>query len=415
MSPLRDRPDPVTLPVMRVALLMSVLVACAQEPAKQFDIVRPLSLQRCVPTFMPLSPNRTEMLVASRPVVLDFVVAAFLECDFGRREVEAITVELVDDAGAPIAARVEVQGSGATRLVKVSFTAPDGGSVHLRLVAEPTIGVFSQSLRVLRFTTRSWTELPTRSCDGLVDGPGGESLCVNDGRLEFANRVVPVDGVAVTSSLVWLVRPTTLDGCFSDGGTAVQVPLPERAWAVAARGRQVAVSSSRAIIVVDEAGGVRRPGLEPDLSPGPAIAFFDDDTLFTSHPGGFDRVALDGSVPVRPFAGRLPVQVMSEEGLWTIDSNETLTLQRFDGGRAQTPGFGVPPSEGFALPDRVPLLQPGGGAIPVVGVPVPAPDGGITIDVVELPANLSPTWLTSKWLFARHLTTRTLWMTPRVP
>lgn len=105
---------------------------------------------------------------------------------------------------------------------------------------------------------------------------------------------------------------------------------------------------------------------------------------------------------------------MSDEGLWSIDSNETLTLHRFDGGLARARGFGVPPSEGFALPDEVPLLRPGG-TIDLVGIPISAPDGGLSIDLVEVPPDLSPSWLTSKWLFARHRTTGTLWMTPRVP
>lgn len=399
---------------MRLALLMSLLLACAQEPAKQFEMVRPMTLQRCLPTFMTDDRNRVEVLVAGRPVSLEFTVTAFLDCDFGRREAEAISVELIDDAGAPVSAQVEVQGSGLSRSVKVAFTPQGTSSVYLRLAAEPTIGVFSRSFRVLTFTTRTWTELASRSCDGLIDGPSGESLCVNDGRLEFANRVERVDGVAVTSSMVWLVRSATLDGCFSDGGTAVQV-AQSRAWAVAARGRRVAVSSIDAITVTSEDGGVHRLSLRGHASFVQALAFADDDTLFTSHVGGFDRVPLDGSVPDRPFVGQSPYQTMSAEGLWSIDSNQTLTLHRFDGGRAQTPGFGVPPTEGFALPDRVPLLAPVAGTAVVVGIPVPAPDGGIAIDVVELPPDLSPSWLTSKWLFARHRTTRALWMTPRVP
>lgn len=401
---------------MRVSLLTLLLVACAQEgPARQFDIVRPISLQRCVPTFRADDFNRVEVLVAARPTTLQFVISAFLECDFGRREVESISVELIDDAGGPVATHVVVQGSGASREVWVTFTPPSAGSVHLRLAAEPTIGVFSRSFRVITVSTRSWTEVPSRSCDGLIDGPTGESLCVNDGRLEFANRVVPVDGVAVTSAMVWLVRPTSLEGCFSDGGTAVEVRLPSRAWAVAARGGKVAVSTVGSVIVADEAGVEHRLALDESVPLVQALAFADDDTLFTSHAGGIDRVSLDGSVPVRPLIGQAPYQTMSAEGLWSIDSNETLTLHRFDGGRAQTAGFSVPPTEGFALPDVVPLLRPGGGALPLVGIPVPAPDGGIVVDVVELPAALSPSWLTSRWLFARHRDTRTLWMTPRVP
>lgn len=401
---------------MRVALLMCVLVACGQEgPAKQFEIVRPITLQRCVPTFMVDDRNRVEVLVTGRPVSLEFTVTSFLDCEFGRREAEAITVELIDDAGAPVAAVVERQPSGLSRSLKIAFTPPGAGSVHLRVAAEPTIGVFSQSFRVLTFSTRAWVEAPARSCDGLIDGPSGESLCVNDGRLEFANRVVRVDGVAVTSSMVWLVRSPLLEGCFSDGGTAVQVPQPSRGWAVATRGRRVAVSSADGISVADESGGVLRLELG-DRSPLiQAVAFADDDTLFTSHAGGLDRVPLDGSLPERTGAHLIQYQTMSTEGLWSIDSNETLTLHRFDGGRAQTPGFGVPPIEGFALPDRVPLLAPVAGSIALLGIPVSAPDGGIAIDVVELPPDLSPSWLTSKWLFARHRTTRALWMTPRVP
>ena len=393
-------------------LLTWLLAACAEPPAKQFEIVRPLSLQRCTPTFMVASLNQNDLLGAGLPVELRFVVTAFIDCDFGPREVERISVELTDEAGAPIAAQVELQPQGRSQLLKVSFTSPASGSVHLRLVAEPTIGVFTQSHRVTRFSTRTWTELPTRSCTALVDGPGGESLCVNDGRLEFANRVVQVDGVAASSSMLWLLRPTSIDGCFPDGGTAVQVPLPSRAWAVAARGRQVAVSSAAAVTVVDEAGGVRTLPLAPGSSLVQALAFPDDDSLLVAQNGGFDRVSLDGSVPARPFAGRPPLLAMSDEGLWSIDSNDTLTLFRFDGGIARTFGFGVPPSEGFALPDHLPLLQPTFG---LVGIPVPAPDGGIAVDVVVLPQDLAPSWLTSKWLFARHRLTRTLWMTPRVP
>jgi len=371
-------------------------------------------LQRCTPTFMVISPSQADVLGAGLPVVLELVVTAFLDCDFGLRDAERISVELIDDAGAPIVAQVEVETRGRTRLLKVSFTSPAEGSVHLRLVAEPTIGVFTQSHRVLRLSTRSWTELPMRSCNGLVEGPGGESLCVNDGRLEFANRVVSVDGVAVTSSMVWLVRSTSIDGCFSDGGTAVQVPLPSRAWAVAARGRQVAVSSAGSVTVVDETGGVRTLPLALG-SFVQALAFSDEDSLLVAQAGGFDRVALDASVPVRPFAGRAPVLAMSDEGLWSIDSSETLTLRRFDGGMARAFGFGVPPTEGFALPDHIPILRPAGGTFGLVGIPVPAPDGGIAVDLVELPQALAPSWLTSKWLFARHRITRTLWMTPRVP
>lgn len=406
MRPSRAAWAPVTLLVG--------LAACAPPPATQFEIVRPLSLQRCAPTFMAQPRARLEALLADQPTTLDFVVSAFLDCESGRREVESISVELIDDGGAPIAALVDVEGRGPSRFVKVSFTAPASGTVHLRLVAEPTIGVFSQSLRILRRSSRTWVELPSRSCDGLVDGPGGEPLCVNAGRLEFANRVVPVDGVAVTSSMVWLAQSTMLEGFFSDGGTGVRVPLPTRIWAIGARGRQVAVSSFGAITTVDEAGAVRTLALQEGFLV-QALGWWDDDTLLIGNPSGFDRVSLDGSVPARPFAGQVPFQLMGTEGLWSLDSNETLTLHRLDGGRAQTRGFSSPPIESFALADRVPLLRPFDGTAVLAGVPVAAPDGGISVDVVELPPGLSPTWLTSRWLFARHRDTRTLWMAPRVP
>ncbi|MER2564522.1 MAG: hypothetical protein ABTQ32_27575 [Myxococcaceae bacterium] len=400
----------------RTGLLAVVLVVgCSAPPATQFDIVRPLSLQRCVPTFMVAEPARADLLVAGS-VTLDFIVQAFLDCDFGVRDLESFSVELTDDDGSPISTQVEqVPVNGTTRRVSVSFTARGSGSVHLRFVAEPTIGVFSRSYRVIAPSMRVWTQVPSRSCDGLVDGPGGESLCVNNRRLELAGQAIEVDGVAATASLVWLLRPSSLEGWLLDGGTAVRVPLPSRAWAVAARGHQVAVSSAVGITVVDEGGGVRTLGLSPGASMVQALAFADDDTLLVSQPGGLARITLDASVPARPFAGLVPAVTMSGEGLWSIDSNDTLTLTRRDGGRAQTRGFAPPPTEGFALPDQVPLLQPGGGTVALVGIPMPAPDGGITVDLVQLPPQVTASWLTSRWLFARDLSAGTLWMAPRVP
>lgn len=395
--------------------MVVVMVACAAPPATQFDIVRPLSLQRCVPSFMVVDPARAELLVAGS-VRLDFIMQGFLDCDFGRRHVEAVSVELTDDDGSPISARVEQMPiNDTTRRVSVSFTAQGGGSVHLRMVAEPTVGVFSQSYRVIAPSTRLWTQVPARSCDGLIDGPGGESLCVNNRRVELAGQAIEVDGVAATASMVWLLRPSSLEGWLLDGGTAVRVPLLSRAWAVAARGRQVAVSTAEGITVADERGGVRTLGLAPGASTVQALAFADDDTLLVSQPGSLDRVALDASVPARPFAGLVPAVMMSDDGLWRIDANETVTLTRPDGGHAQTRGFGLPPTEAFVLPDRVPLLQPAGGAVALAGLPVNAPDGGITVDLVQLPAHITPSWLTSRWLFARDLSAGTLWMAPRVP
>lgn len=401
-------------PLRPAVLAVVLVVACSAPPARQFEIVRPLSLQRCVPTFMVVEPARAELLVAG-PVTLDFIMRAFLECDFGLRDLESFSVELTDDEGSPIATQVEQElQPNMFRRVKVSFTTR-GDAAHLRLVAEPTLGVFSRSYRVIAPSTRVWTELPSRACDGLVDGPSGESLCVHDRRLALAGQAIEVDGVAVTASMVWLLRSSSLEGWFVDGGTAVRVPLPARAWAVAARGRQVAVSSAVGITVVDEGGGVRTLGLSPGASTVQALTFADDDTLLVSQPGGLDRLALDASVPARPFAGLVPAVTMSDEGLWSIDPNDTITLTRLDGGRAQARGFGIPPTEAFVLPDRVPLLRPGGGTVSLIGIPVTAPDGGITVDLVQLPPQVTPSWLTSRWLFARDRSAGTLWVAPRVP
>ena len=74
------------------------------------------------------------------------------------------------------------------------------------------------------------------------------------------------------------------------------------------------------------------------------------------------------------------------------------------------------PGAGLRLPDLVPLVSghraTGSG---LVGVPVPAPDGGIAVDLVEVPPELTLQWLTSKWLFATRQRDGALMRAPRLP
>ena len=399
---------------MRVATLL-VLVACA-PPAKQFEIVRPLMLQRCVPQFTASSSTGIDVLVVDEPVELTFAGSARLDCEFGIREAESISAELIDDSSAPVEVQTKVERSGSNWSVKVSVTPRRTGALYLRLVAEPSIGVFTQTLGVVRLSPRTWERVAGRFCDGLIDVPFGEPLCMRDGQLEFAGRQVFANGLAATDSMLWVSTSQRVDGWRVDGGEAfkaVSVDFP-LIGAIAARGRRLGVATLRTVTVVEEDGGLGHISLGTDRSAVHGLAFEDDDTLVVARGDRLDRVPLPAvgqTVSLPPLLDEPVFVRLGSEGLWSVDP-PVLRLRRFDGGVAETSGSDAPPIDHLLLPDRVPLLIPGS-TNRVFGVPVLTPDGGIAVDFVELPANTFPTWFTSRWLFARDSSTRELWRAPR--
>lgn len=409
-----------------VLLLVALSTSCAEPPAPQFEIVRPLSLQSCAPVFTTRSANEVDVLIADRPVELEFQVMAFLDCPLARVGLESISVTLVDDASEPIPARVEVIGFDPTvRTVKVSFVPFLTSAAQLRIVVEPSIGTFSQLLPVLQPSPRTWSDMPRRRCEGLLEGPGAAQLCVNGASVAFSNTAVDVNGVAVSPSMLWLFTATAFEGWRFDGGdAALAVNLPRtftRPSAAAARaGRLAVVTLGDGLMVFDEDGGVRSVRLQPQIPYIQGLAFLDDETLLLARTDRTDRVsleALDGGVLWLPGseAGEGFVAT-GDEGFWRGSFLRDLTLERFDGGRAVTTGRSVRPGVALKLPDLVPLVVVGRPMnSSLVGVPVPAPDGGIAVDVVEVPAGHTVQWLTSSWLFATRQRDGALVRAPRIP
>ncbi|MBL8932998.1 MAG: hypothetical protein JNM69_00505 [Archangium sp.] len=402
---------------MRLAPLLLMLVACTQPPASQFEIVRPLMLDRCVPSFSASSVSSVEVLRVDQPVVLQYSVLAVLECEWARRQAESISVELSDDSGGPLEVAVAKLPDGPNRFaVRLSFTPRVTGRLHLRLAAEPSIGVFTQSLRVVRVAPRTWEHLSGRSCDALLEGPSGVPMCVNGQWLEFAGQSVPMNGVAPTESMVW-VAGNDLSGWRVDGGQAVKaVSIPtEPVWAMAAQGHRLCTATANVLTLFEEDGGHATITLAPPDVLVQGVLFENDDTLIISRGTRLDRVplaALGGTVTVPMSEGQPLFGALGGEGLWELAG--VLRLHRFDGGIAETAGGDAPPFERLLLPDLVPLVSPGQSA-GLVGVPVQAPDGGIALDIIEPPPDTSVTWLTSRWVFARGLSSRELWRAPRAP
>ncbi len=407
-------------------LLLVLSTSCAEPPAPQFEIVRPFSLQSCLRVFMTRSPTEVDVLIADRPVELEFQVTGFLECAVGRVGLESISVTLVDDASEPIPARVEVLGFDPTvRTVKVSFVPFLTSAAQLRIVVEPSIGTFSQLLPVVQTSPRTWSDLPRRRCEGLLEGPGAAQLCVSGSSVEFSNRAIEANGAAVSSSMLWLFTPSAFEGWRFDGGAAALAVTHPRTFQTplssAARDGRLAVATvGDGLMVFDEDGGVRSVRFEQQLPIIEGLAFLDDETLLLARAHRTDRVslaALDGGVLRLPFSeAAAGFVVTGEEGFWRGSFLRGLTLERFDGGRAETTGRSVMPGVALKLPDLVPLVSAGRPMnASLVGVPVPALDGGIAIDVVEVPAGLTVQWLTSRWLFATRQRDGALMTAPRLP
>ncbi|MDP1918653.1 MAG: hypothetical protein Q8L14_20560 [Myxococcales bacterium] len=398
--------------------------SCAERPAPQFEIVRPFSLQSCVRVFTTRSPTEVDVLIADRPVELEFQVTAFLECARGRVGLESISVTLVDDASEPIPARVEVLGFDPTvRTVKVSFVPFLTSAAQLRIVVEPSIGTFSQLLPVIQTSPRSWTDMPRRRCEGLLDGPGAEPLCVRNRSVEFANRSIPANAAAASPSMLWLFTSSSFDAWRFDGGEAglvVSHPFTSRyPIAVAARAGRVVTALPDGVSVFDEDGGVRWAQIQPQSPSIQGLAFLDDETLLLARPGRTDRVpiaALDGVLTL-PASEVTDVFVLtSAEGFWRFSFEPGSTLERFDGGRASMPARGLRQAVGLTMPDLVPLMSVGRAAnTGLIGVPVPALDGGLALDIVEVPSGLTVQWLTSRWIFATRQSDGALVTAPRLP
>lgn len=376
--------------------------------------------------FTTRSPTEVDVLIADRPVELEFQVMGFLECARGRVGLESISVTLVDDASEPIPARVEVLGFDSTvRTVKVSFVPFLTSAAQLRIVVEPSIGTFSQLLPVVQTSPRTWSDLPRRRCEGLLEGPGAAQLCVRGSSVEFSNRAIEANGAAVSSSMLWLFTSSAFEGWRFDGGDATLAVSHPRTFqnpsAAAARpGRVAVVTFQDGLMVFDEDGGVRSLRIEPQIPIIEGLAFLDDETLLLARADRTDRVSLawlDGGVLQLPFSEAADgFVVTSDEGFWRGSFLRGLTLERFDGGRAVTTGRSVMPGVALELPDLVPLVGAGRAMnATLVGVPVPARDGGVAIDVVEVPAGHTVQWLTSRWLFATRQRDGALVMAPRVP
>lgn len=416
-------------PAVRVRgglLLLALSTSCAERPAPQFEIVRPFSLQSCARVFTTRSPTGVDVLIAGRPVELEFQVTGFLECARGRVGLESISVTLVDDASEPIPARVEVLGFDPTvRTVKVSFVPFLTSAVQLRIVVEPSVGTFSQLLPVVQTAPRSWTDQPRMRCEGLLEGPGASQLCVRGTAVEFSNRAIDANGAAVSASMLWLFTPSAFEGWRFDGGdAALAVTHPRTSQspsaAAAREGRLAVVTVGDGLMVFDDDGGVRSARLEPQLPIVQGLAFLDDETLLLARADRTDRVsfaALDGGVLQLPFSEAAEGFVVTgDEGFWRGSFLRDLRLERFDGGHAATIGRSVMPGVALRLPDLVPLVGAGRAMnATLVGVPVPALDGGIAIDVVEVPPGHTVQWLTSRWLFATRQRDGALVRAPRLP
>ncbi|MDP1918429.1 MAG: hypothetical protein Q8L14_19435 [Myxococcales bacterium] len=373
----------------------------------------------------------TTALVAALPFLLTYRVAGFLDCESGRREIERITVEVIDDSGQPLA---HIVGSNSDpfsdpsgRMLNVFFTPAAPGSVVVRLVAEPSIGVRQHALTVYQETPRPWSDTGL-DCDGLLERPDGGGVCVKGTRVEFSTPTGIVQKsfstAVVTDSMLWVFSSDGVEAWRFDGQqatpafTRTETFPSSSAPILATHGSQVAVSSFEGLTLYDEDGGLR------ELVRGPrgraqALRFLDASTLLLARGRRTERLALD-DLDASVVLDTDPMDSMpvlaGEDGFWRLDAvRNQVTLERPDGRvvEGQAPRASLAPTR--SLPDLVPLFRLGstGLEVTLVGLTVAMPDAGVTIEGVRLPRGVDATWLSSRWLYARR--DGSLIRTPRVP
>lgn len=389
-------------------------------------------LSRCRPSLTSTTSSQAEVLVTGRAVTRSFELTGVLTCASRSWEMESVRVELLDDDNRPIAhddwlsiQPQEPRPPVLARHLEVTFIPPATKAVHLRLVVEPSIGAIVHSMPVFQATPRTWVEEP-RTCDGLLEREAGAPICVRAGQIELVSSIglqrVDVVAAATTTSMVWLFRQySNFEGWRLTGDVATRAFIARTSFptSLATRGSRLVSGSDFGLSVFDEDGGVTSLTVFPPEPAILAVTFIDDATLLVARQGQLLRVPIvDGPLSLPAPVGEPQVASASDDGIWRKDvTSNVLELHRLDGGRADVrlpAGSSVAWPRG--VPDLVPVVRLGhsGPTSELIAVPVPAPDGGLALDFIELSDGVRPQWATSRRLFVTR-PDGTLLMTSRVP
>jgi hypothetical protein len=403
------------------------LLACAPEPARTFEIVRPLTPFDCLPVFRRRNHGPDPVQVVGERLQFETEFMTHLECPQGVIKPDSVVAEVFDADGQPVSAasRVDIQFTPATPALGASYSAflglefdvPDTTELRIRVQAEPTIGVATISMGVVSLVRRAWERVaePGTNVVGLLEGPSGWGPIPLDGEglvLPSGERA-PGSVFAVTSTDVWAFGNGRRTRWRPDAGLA-SWPTPD-CFRVSALGSSVAVFDREGLAVITEDGGRTAVISGQEFFDG--IHFSAPDLITVSRGGQVDRVNL--AQPQLPPPALRPVfGLSSPEGLW-LESPEGLALVQADGGMlvaGHVPGGAFLPSR--VTHDQVPLygLRLGANrwaaAVPLVR------EGRLMLEVIDVPAGLLPESASTRWVFARGVSSDqagSLWRAPRRP
>jgi hypothetical protein len=381
-----------------------LFAACGPEPAPNFEVLRPLAPFNCQRVFEPLGEPAQRVLFVGERVVLKARFVIELRCPQGPVQPDLVAAELRDDEAALVATSTSIDTRlfevGTTRryetTLELEFDVPATTRLSLRVSAEPAIGVVVLPFVVVPLRQRAWERLPD-GVDGLVEGPLGSAPTVvtTTGVLLPPGEVQRAEVLAATSSDVWLFTDDKRIRYRPDAGRSEWAS--PRAVAASPLGSSVVVSDAEGLALITEDGA--RQLVAPGASPFDVLHFATEQTVTLLRGGQLVRVDLREPGRLPPF-GLQEQALSSREGLWFRRGN-VLTLVDAAGRRT---AIDFPFLMTRVLSDPRREQVPAGAFVDAVArhfMVVPRRvDGGLELEVVQVPAGTSPAWATSTRLFA---------------